>query len=548
MGMAASQARYLSLVARKSNTEYEGQQINQQRVVLSNQTADLFNQMLTMSVPTCPDSNDYTTLQYSYSDGYNDSVLSSYYQLGTADEDYNYVVTSYYYDDVYTGQRKLLNDPKVQSTRTVEYTYDENSSDNNKTVTVASCLYDIANDIYTITNSSGIQSTFTRVDDSGDTRAELDEIYGRTTITSANYFTYDEATGDYIYSTGQYDDEDNEITVTYSAVDMDDEDAVALLKATYGSDYDESLTYYYDAEYGTYVIGEEIEELSLNSGSASNITVRNQDDGSVYYTDGERYITADELAAITSTNNTITLKSATETATYSNFTAVGNCTLTELTASDYEDEDIQTELAQIIKDMNSSENGNTTSAANLAACFDDDGNYIGGIYTFQMYGVTYYTTQADLELSAASAYYDDATASNGIDSQLEKLAYYKASYISTKIETTSKALLETDGNGRFTSVRFEDDSTVYTLNTETVTDEDAYNNAMNQYYYEQDVYDKAVRDINAQTEIIQAQDRTLELRLKQLDTEQNALQTEMEAVQKVVSKNVENSFKTFSGG
>ena len=41
------------------------------------------------------------------------------------------------------------------------------------------------------------------------------------------------------------------------------------------------------------------------------------------------------------------------------------------------------------------------------------------------------------------------------------------------------------------NVRFEDDSTVYTLNTETITDEDAYKNAMNQYYYKQEQYDKA---------------------------------------------------------
>ena len=97
-------------------------------------------------------------------------------------------------------------------------------------------------------------------------------------------------------------------------------------------------------------------------------------------------------------------------------------------------------------------------------------------------------------------------------------------------------------------MKFEDDSVVYTLNTEAITDEDAYQNAMNQYYYKQQVYDKAIADINAKTELIQAQDRTLELRLKQLDTEQNALQTEMEAVKKVISKNVESTFKTFSGG
>ena len=60
MGMAASQARYLALVARKSNCEYEGQQINQARTVLSNQSANLFNQMLGLNVPVPPSTADYT--------------------------------------------------------------------------------------------------------------------------------------------------------------------------------------------------------------------------------------------------------------------------------------------------------------------------------------------------------------------------------------------------------------------------------------------------------------------------------------------------------
>ena len=44
MGMAASQARFLGLTARKTNTEYEGQQINQQRTMLSNQSANYYNE------------------------------------------------------------------------------------------------------------------------------------------------------------------------------------------------------------------------------------------------------------------------------------------------------------------------------------------------------------------------------------------------------------------------------------------------------------------------------------------------------------------------
>ena len=77
MGMAASQARYLALTARKSNVEYEGQQINQARTALANQTANLFNQMLSMEVPAPPSIRDYTTVQYSYSDGFNTEVLSN---------------------------------------------------------------------------------------------------------------------------------------------------------------------------------------------------------------------------------------------------------------------------------------------------------------------------------------------------------------------------------------------------------------------------------------------------------------------------------------
>jgi hypothetical protein len=127
------------------------------------------------------------------------------------------------------------------------------------------------------------------------------------------------------------------------------------------------------------------------------------------------------------------------------------------------------------------------------------------------------------------------------------MAYYNADYISTKIEKTEKALLETDGNGRFASVRFEDNSITYTLNMETITDDVAYQDAMNQYYYENAIYDKTIQDINAKTSIIQQQDQQLELRLKQLDTEHTALTTEIEAVSKVVKDNVESTFKTFGG-
>ncbi len=68
---------------------------------------------------------------------------------------------------------------------------------------------------------------------------------------------------------------------------------------------------------------------------------------------------------------------------------------------------------------------------------------------------------------------------------------------------------------------------------------------MNQYEYDKYEYDQSIQNINAKIEIIQSEDKNLELRLKQLDTEQAAIQTEMDAVQKVIEKNTESTFKTF---
>lgn len=683
MGMAASQARYLALSARKTNVEYEGQQLNQERVVLANRTADLFNQMLTAEVPKCPDSNDFTKIQYSWSDGYNNAVISDYYQLSTSDEDYNYVVTSYHYENEYTGTRKLMNDPKIQCYRDVQYTYND-LINQNIAFLVKSMQYNPDDDIYTLVGDRRIPKEFRQADDAGDVRLELDaiynraykdsahsfeldeygnyiyttdrisslypdyepvvdegeerekldEIFGRTTTVDAAAFTLD-ASGNYIYTTD--DGMGGVITVTYEPVDMTDPEMVQLLQDTYKSDYDPSKTYYYDSEYGTFVVGDDItsgatevtvrnqddgsvyysdgenyiagpiglvyekvnldddeselvqllkqtyktefdkdkdyyynaetgtffvdegiEIYKMSMGMPPEITIRKQYDGTTYYTDGETYLTGAELEeAMLALNQDeissveLILKQAIEKMVFTNFTAVGNCALHQLSLEDYNKDEVKTELDQIIKDMNDPEKGSTTSAANLAACFDPiTGEYLGGIYTFKLHNVTYYTTLNDLEASARSAFEDnnqERIADNNIDPQLEKLAYYKASYLKTKIEDTSKALLETDGKGRFTSVKFEDDSVVYTLNVETITDEEAYQDAMNQYYYNQEKYDKTIRDINAKTELIQAEDRTLELRMKQLETEQNALQTEMDAVKKVISKNVEMTFKTFAG-
>lgn len=325
MGMAASQARYLALTARKTNVEYEGQQINQERTALANQSADAFNQYLQLEVPTAPSTQDFTKVQYTYQDGSVTEAISQMTPLNTSDTEYNYLVEHYRYVDVYTGVRNTKANPQVRL--------------------------------------------------------------------------------------------ENGIPV-----------------------------------------------------------------------------------------------------------AVGNCDLTlydEATAS----ENMQLALQQIKKD-NPEDKINTTT---------------GNIYYYTSYGRNYFVTEEELQACVASA--PDPTHPT---ERQQNLNTYYADYMQEKISSTDKAFVEFDNSGRASSISFENSSATFPVSTETITDDVAYQEAMNQYEYKKLQYEKAVQDINAKTEIIQQEDRTLELRLRQLDTEQKALTTEMEAVAAVIKKNVESTFKTFS--
>ena len=63
----------------------------------------------------------------------------------------------------------------------------------------------------------------------------------------------------------------------------------------------------------------------------------------------------------------------------------------------------------------------------------------------------------------------------------------------------------------------------------------------------EDYIDKKQQEINAKTEIIQQQDRNLELKLQRLDNERTQIKTEIDALDKVINDNIEKSYKTFSG-
>ena len=85
------------------------------------------------------------------------------------------------------------------------------------------------------------------------------------------------------------------------------------------------------------------------------------------------------------------------------------------------------------------------------------------------------------------------------------------------------------------------------LNTEQAYDELAYDKAMATYTAKKAEYDQEQNRLNKQTSIYQRQDKQLELKLTRLDNERNALNTEIEAVKKVIQDAIDRGFKTFSG-
>lgn len=175
MGLAASQARFLGLTARKSNIEYQGQQINQARTALSNEVMGLYENYNRLDVPTPPSVNDYTKTTYTLDSTSEDYQIESFTKItdGGQYDGYYDVVLSYQQEiaKAYTYQAK-------DSTVTVEkdedgnynyinfqiginsFTYDENDPDGS-TITKITSDYDKYQGLSTIMQSQGLsEGTF----------------------------------------------------------------------------------------------------------------------------------------------------------------------------------------------------------------------------------------------------------------------------------------------------------------------------------------------------------------------------------------------------
>ena len=363
MGMAASQARFLSLTARKTNVEFEGQQINQQRTSLSNESANYYSQLCNMVVPTPPSSEDYTKTVYTFVDGSETNTINSL----IAQQNGMYILN---YTQSYEAENVVSNG-SVVTTRQLD-----------------------SNGSYTYYIGSTKLREMTTQDVS--------------TMSDADIEAY-KATDEYLATLENAEVRD--------VLNMENQ-YLGMLSDKYG-------------QTGWFV---KYQKNSTNSSFEP-----------VFYN-----------------------KAQVENADYS----------------------------------------------------DKTGTSLSGIKSY-VYGQTTETR----EIKNAKARVEQDTSGR---------------YISVMVyETLADGSIKTDANGN-------EIGTEYQLTATSQSDDRAYNDAMNQYNYNKAKYDQEIQAINAKIEIIHGQDKDLELRLKQLDTEENAISTEIDAVKKVISKNVETSFKTFN--
>lgn len=435
MGLSASQARLLSLTARQSNLEFEGQQINQQRTNLSNQSANYYNSLLTMTVPTPPSTDDYTTIKYSFVIGGNDATIA---QVLPQDNKGNYLV---------------------------EYT-----------TTLASIGVQ-ENTAYKITASANASSTKTG-------KAELvnnpNEAYN--------------ADLQYYVQTFREDDEHGEYTALNNNSDRYSDDRVAAGDVTF---YDK--------------FGNQVDKTAaLDNGKLK-----------------DEYIALVKKESDEIGYSTVSVQLA-DRASYQNALDKGEkVTKFQENTSDntYGSDNVVTYSA-------SNDTTFSTVGSEYKEAFINAGLDINEYYQYKSSTGIRFAKKEDVEKSANN-------------STLSITTFAVASMNKSQKTQLSGVQIEFDTTGRISSMTDAEGNT-YTMTASTETDDNAYEDAYNQYTYDQYVYDQKQNEINAHIEILQAQDKNLELRLSQLNTEHSAIQTEMDAVNKVISKNIETSFKTFN--
>ncbi len=492
MGMSASQARLLSLQARQSNLEYQGQQINQERTILSQQATALYNSLLSMTVPTPPSTADYQTVQYTGALG----------------------ATEYTFD-----ANSIKPDGEFYSITMQEKKHGDSLQKNTSVALVD-------------TNSSG---SFKGV------------ILDPTTVT----LLPDEevATGNYVQDT-----QGNQYMVPIQLTENED-----------GS-------YSFPSQGGTYYVkgadGKFTQSTGAPDGNATYYALSSSSSGT-----GAVQVSAEKT---TVGGGTSTEENFITRADMENIYVEENGQVRKAELTDFETDPSQPNILKLKSGVVYIQESNSADAKTYSVKGDVDGVTVGnkGVHRLteeekQTYGDA--ITNSGLKDANGNPYdtddfyifYDDKGSANFVlisdveDGNNNATTYsYVANGEYTKNTTYDDVQLTFDPtNGRITEIAiptYAADGTVsswtsISVAAETVTDEAAYEDAYNKYEYDTYLYDQKNKEINAKTEVIQQEDKNLELKLQRLDNERTQITTEIEAVEKVINDNIEASYKTFSG-
>ncbi len=522
MGLAASQARFLELTSRKSNIEFQGQQINQQRTTLSNVSAGYNEQLMTLSVPTAPSTQDYTKVSYSYTDasGANYEVTSL-----TSLGDNKYRID---YDKSYTGDTSASMSVKLQydggyvsplsqgavslsnvdmtdepTKQTLKLLFGDDYASTTTTTesyrnSYMSGKYSDGTTAYYNTNQLS-SITAGNYSDIGNVRVSKDATTGEY---SATPFTINYGNADKYSRATDSDGKTFYINDAGAGLFFDENGRSQIIQGTISKDANGNNTFSYSPDGGksyttpiamTTIGNEEIQSLDSNSKEARALN---------WFSGGF------ESA---NTYNTI------QSYTFGETTKLGNVDLS--TVEDNSDE------AKALQDVTSSGNYNdkdstTTTTPNSYKYYD---------YNSKRYYINSNDLTTDKNVTVKSKVTNGTITESG---------YVASAYIE-RSNSRLIAYSETDPDVENAKDRVK-------LTVSTTTDTNAYEDAMNKWTYNKQVYDKTMTDINAKMSIVQQQDKSLELKLRELDTEQQAVSTEMDAVKKVADKNVESTFKTFN--
>ena len=523
MGMSASQARFLSLTARKNNVEFEGQQINQQRTTLSNESASYYSELCNLAVPTPPSIDDYTKVSYTFNDGAMTNTLISLLpdtsDAGRANNKYVVNYVEEWQDDyaIVPASSSLVevdnpDNPtefSIGSTKLRLITPNNAASSSGSTVTryYKNTAADGRETYYQANSKTGV-NIIKREED-----VEVPSTATINTTTNKAYIDSNAPVDVTLGADGKY----------YYKKDV--EHAIAPLTQW---QIDNSIAT--DATSGKKYI-----EIPNQSGTLERYYIFTNADGSEYGGGGYIDLVDPSTNEPKTTYNRLLVDGEADVA-QSSLRASGGSVVTDFSGYEYEGSLSAEQQQALLKNeqyllkMAQEKTGDNGNFYIRYIKNTTTGNYEPYLY-------------AESELTQKQKYNNKNLGSIP--------CYSLGSTTQTREILNKEATVEKDSSGRYVAITITIDeknniTRTYALTTTTTTDEEAYNDAMNQYHYAQHEYDHKIQEINSKLEIVQQQDKQLELKLKQLDTEENAISTEMDAVKKVISKNVESSFKTFN--